>query len=226
MLRAIIFDFNGVIVDDEPIHLKLFQQVLAEQGLPLREEDYYRVYIGMDDRECFATVLAEHGRPADSETIAALVRRKAALYQVAIRDHLTLFPGVAALVRAAATPYPLAIASGALRAEILIILEQAGLRDAFRAIVSAEDVTRGKPDPEGYEKALAALNAAGVHPPLEAAECLVVEDTVAGIEAAHAAEMSCLAVTNSYPPEALGAAELVVGSLAEVTLARLEALFR
>ncbi|MBI2369368.1 MAG: HAD family phosphatase, partial [Deltaproteobacteria bacterium] len=81
MLRAIIFDFNGVIVDDEPIHLKLFQQVLAEQGLPLREEDYYRVYIGMDDRECFATVLAEHGRPADSETIAALVRRKAALYQ-------------------------------------------------------------------------------------------------------------------------------------------------
>lgn len=214
-LQAVIFDFNGVIVDDEPLHLALLRQVLGEMGLPWAEEDYAAKYLGRTDRACFALALRDAGRIAqadDAVVVERLVARKAELYQRAIGEQVSFFPGVRELARRLAEKFPLAVASGALRNEIEVVLRRGGVRDCFQAIIAAEDVVRGKPDPEGFLKALAALNAERkqtIHP----AACLVIEDSVAGVEAARRAGMRCLAVTNSYPAEALRGADWRVSSL-------------
>ena len=228
MLRAMMVDFNGVIVDDEPVHCRMFQKVLAEEGLPLSEADYYRTYIGMDDRDCFAAVLARHGRRPTPALLEELIRRKSRYYKAHIRQHLVLFPGAADFVRQAARRYPLAIVSGALRHEIECILGRAGLRECFAGLVAAEDVAHGKPHPEGYRRALEMLNRMRFQAsaPLKPQECLVIEDTEAGIQAGHAAGMKVLAVAHTAPAEALAEADAVYPSLAEVTLEAAEALFR
>jgi HAD superfamily hydrolase (TIGR01509 family) len=228
MLKAIIFDFNGVIADDEPLHLELFQKVLGEEGLPLSEQDYYgKNYLGMDDRGCFEAVFRAHGRTITEDTLQQLIARKANYYQQAIQSRMILFPGAADFVKLAAQRYLLAIASGALRREILMILEHAGIKQYFEAIVSAEDVREGKPSPEGFMKALERLN----HPPslsvqpILPGECLVIEDSPYGITAARSAGMKCAAVMNSYPAERLGEAHLVVKTLVGLRLEVVEALF-
>lgn len=219
MLRAVIFDFNGIIVDDEPIHFKLFQRVLGEEGIVLTEEDYYARYLGFDDRGAFMAGFREHSRPLSAEKLHELIERKADYYQVAIRNHVTVFPGVKNLVAELAQTLPLAVASGALRHEIETILGTVGLLDHFRAIIAAEDVTQGKPEPEIYLKALAALNTHGENgKPIEAADCVVIEDSKEGIRGARRAGMKCLAVTNSHPPELLSEATAVVKSLEDVKL--------
>ena len=219
MLRAVIFDFNGIIVDDEPIHFKLFQRVLGEENIVLTEQDYYARYLGFDDRGAFMAGFREHSRPLSAEKLRELIERKAVYYQEAIRNHVTVFPGVKNLVADLAQMLPLAVASGALRHEIETILKTLGLFDHFRAIVAAEDVTQGKPEPEIYLKALAALNAHGGNGnPIEAADCVVIEDSKEGIRGARRAGMKCLAVTNSHPAELLGEATAVVKSLEDVEL--------
>jgi HAD superfamily hydrolase (TIGR01509 family) len=217
MLRAVIFDFNGIIVDDEPIHFKLFQKVLGEEGIVLTEEAYYARYLGFDDRGAFETGFQEHSRPLSAVKLQELIDRKARYYQDAIRDHVSIFPGVKRLVTDLAADLPLAVASGALRQEIETILLTAGLRSSFKAIVSAEDVTRGKPEPEIFLRALERLNAHN-NQPLTAADCLVIEDSKEGIRGARRAGMKCLAVTNSHPAELLGEANAVVKTLEEVSL--------
>jgi beta-phosphoglucomutase len=219
MLRAIIFDFNGVIIDDEPLHLELFRRVLAEEGLTLTDEDYHDKYLGYDDRGCFIAALTDAGRAplaANTAFINELIERKAAYYRRAIDERYLLFPGVVEYIERAAARFPLAIASGALRHEIELVLARGGIRDCFRAIIAAEDVSECKPHPEGYLKALAALNARRhARELIRAGECLVIEDSVAGIEAAQRAGMRCLAVTNSYRADNLKAADWVVSSLSE-----------
>ncbi len=212
-LLAVIFDFNGVIVDDEPLHLELFQVILAEEGITPTDAEYQAKYLGFDDRGAFTAALADAGRAADAGFIADLIERKAALYRDAIEARYLLFPGVVELVRRLASKFPMAIASGALRSEIELVLARGDIRDCFQAIIAAEDVTACKPDPEGYVKALAGLNSNGaqnIHPN----ECLVIEDSVAGVEAAKRAGMRCLAVTSSYPAEELKQADWIVASLA------------
>ena len=219
-LKAIIFDFNGVIVDDEPLHLELFRKVLLEEGLFLSDEDYHAKYLGYDDRACFIEVLCDNSRTpdaADDLFIQALIDRKAEYYRQAIQARMLLFPGVVELIRRSAAEFPLAIASGALRNEIALVLQRGELRECFGVIVAAEDVSTCKPDPEGYEKALEILNAT-LATEIQAHECLVIEDSIAGVEAANAAGMRCLAVTNSYKAEELQAADKVVASLAELDL--------
>ncbi len=214
-LKAIIFDFNGVIVDDEPLHLELFRKVLLEEGIFLSDEEYHEKYLGYDDRGCFTAVLCDNARTPDAASdlfIHELIARKAEYYRQAIQERMLLFPGVVDLVRRSAEAYPLAIASGALRSEIEFVLERGAIRDCFQVIVAAEDVSECKPDPEGYLKALAQLNAAR-NAEIHAHECLVIEDSIAGIEAAKEAGMRCLAVTNSYAAEALNAADEIVTSL-------------
>ena len=225
MLRAVIFDFNGIIVDDEPIHFKLFQRVLGEEGIVLTEKDYYSRYLGFDDRGAFMAGFRENNRSLSAQELQELIGRKAVYYQEAIRNHVTVFPGVTNLVADLAQTLPLAVASGALRHEIETILKTLGLLDHFRAIVAAEDVTQGKPEPEIYLKALAALNARGANEnPIEAADCIVIEDSKEGIKGALRAGMKCLAVTNSYPAELLGEATAVVKSLEAVKLSFLQSL--
>jgi HAD superfamily hydrolase (TIGR01509 family) len=224
MLRAIIFDFDGVVADNEPIHCAMFQRVLGEVGIFLSQQEYYADYLGYDDKGCFAAVLSAKGRPATKETVDDLVARKAAAYLDYIRHHLVIFPGVQNFVREAAVRHRLAIASGALRQEIEFILEQAGIRKEFEHITSAEDVTHGKPNPEGFLHALAALNRAMPtgQAPLVPNECLVIEDSIPGIQAAHRAGMNVLAVANTHTTRDLHEADIVIHSLKEVNLQDLE----
>ena len=225
MLRAVIFDFNGIIVDDEPIHFELFQRVLEEEGIKLTEADYYTRYLGCDDRGAFSTAYREHGRELSQPKLAQLIERKAAYYREEIKSKMRVFPGVQTLIPELARKLPLAIASGALKHEIEIILSGFGLLAYFRAIVSAEDVTRGKPEPEIFLKALAQLNAAHSNDhPISPAECLVIEDSKEGIRGARRAGMKCLAVTNSHPAELLDEADSIVGSLEGIGSRQLEAI--
>jgi beta-phosphoglucomutase len=223
MLRAVIFDFNGIIVDDEPIHFRLFQKVLGEEGIVLTEAAYYARYLGFDDRGAFSFAYGEHHRPLNDAKLAELIDRKAHYYQEAIRNHVAIFPGVKPLLAELAKSVPLAVASGALRQEIQTILSTTGLMDYFAIIVSAEDVARGKPEPDIFLKALASLNAKNGGA-IQARECVVIEDSKEGIKGARAAGMKCLAVTNSHPPELLHEANAIVKSLEEVRLTFLTAL--
>jgi beta-phosphoglucomutase len=217
-LRAIIFDFDGVVADNEPVHCLMFQRVLGELGIFLSKEEYYAEYLGYDDKGCFAAVLQARGRAAPKELIDELVRRKAEIYMEHIRNHLVIFPGVRELVREAAPRCRLAIASGALRHESEFILEQAGIRKEFVHITSSEDVAQGKPNPEGFLHALAHLQRVRPDDRLTAADCLVIEDSLPGIRAGHAAGMKVLAVANTHALEDLREADEAVGSLADVRL--------
>lgn len=212
--RALIFDFDGVITDSEPLHLEAFQRAFAGEGIGLDRDTYYTEYLGFNDHDAVVHALRAAGRPASEDAVRSLMERKAAEFLTLVRGGAPLFPGVAVLVRSAAARVPLAIASGALRHEIELVLRNAGLAAAFAAIVSAEDVRDGKPSPEGFLHALAALRRHAED--LEAAECLVVEDSEPGVAAARAAGMRCLGVTNSVRRAALASADLVVGSLEEV----------
>lgn len=223
MLRAVIFDFNGIIVDDEPIHFELFQKVLGEEGITLTEEAYYARYLGFDDRGAFTAGFRESNKSLSDAKLRALIERKAVYYQEAIRHHVIIFPGVNELVVNLAQTLPLAVASGALRQEIETILSTAGLLRYFHAIVSAEDVKQGKPEPEVFLTALTALNALCNNiAPIQPSDCVVIEDSKEGIRGARRAGMKCLAVTNSHSAELLSEANAVVKSLEEVSLAFLQ----
>jgi HAD superfamily hydrolase (TIGR01509 family) len=210
MLKAILFDFDGVLADTEPLHFRMFQRVLQDEGLDLSERDYYQKYVGFDDKGCFYAILTEHGRPAPPGAIQQFVERKAALMLGHLTTTRVVYPGVAEFVKDIAGRYRLAIVSGALRQEIELILNTAGMRDHFEHITAAEDVQDGKPAPEGYLHALKSLNGRA---PLLATECLVIEDTFFGIQAAHAAGMRCLAVSNTFSSDRLGIADAVAPTL-------------
>jgi HAD superfamily hydrolase (TIGR01509 family) len=227
-LRAVIFDFDGVIVDSEPLHFRLFQRLLGDEGVPLTREDYDAIYLGMDDRECFTEALARHGKTAALPKVPEMIERKSRMLMAEIAEKPPVLPGAVDLVRALANRVPLAICSGALRREIEAMLGHAGILPCFAGIVSAEDVSRGKPDPEGFTSALALLNRVrNPAPPIAPGACLVIEDSLAGIEGAKAAGMRCLAVGNSYPTASLkqAGADRVVATLANHPLGGLSAFF-
>jgi HAD superfamily hydrolase (TIGR01509 family) len=224
MLKAIIFDCDGVIADTEPIHMGAFGRVLAEEGIELTEEDYFAHYLAFDDRGCFNRAFGERGAELSPDQLKALITRKAGYVTLAMQSSLQLLPGAAEFIRLAADRYPLAIASGALRAEIETVVNYGGLAECFRAIVSAEDVPRSKPFPDPFIKALELLNLSTTDR-IEPRECLVIEDSVHGVRAANQAAMRCLAVTNSYPREKLFEAQLIVDSLLGLSLKHVESLF-
>ena len=220
-LSAIIFDFDGVIADTEPLHFASFRQTLSEMGISLTESDYYADYLGYDDRGCFIAALTAHQCPTDPAALAPLMQRKARVFLGSVKDHLVIFPGVREFVREAAAVYPLIIASGALRHEIEVILEQAGLRKEFLHITSAEDVTRGKPDPQPFLHALAALNRQRPEQAITAGSCLVIEDSIPGIRGAKTAGMKVLAVAHTHTIQDLHEAHAIAQSLAQVRLSEL-----
>jgi beta-phosphoglucomutase len=220
--RAVIFDCDGVIADSEPLHLRVFQAVLAPRGITITSTEYVERYLGLDDRGVFTEVLRVHGGTPTADEVAALVAEKARRFRSVLAAGVRIYPGVAAFVRSLAG-IPLAVASGALREEVELVLARAGIREAFAAVVAAEDVAAGKPDPEGFLRALAALEGeAGAIVP---DACLVVEDSTAGVEAARRAGMRCLAVANSYSAAQLAAADLVVATLEGMTLEKVRVFF-
>jgi HAD superfamily hydrolase (TIGR01509 family) len=221
-MRAAIFDFDGVIVDSEPLHFQALRGSLLPEGIQIDEEEYYSRYLAYNDRTAIRLALEAHDVSPPPARLDAIARRKAELF-ADLASKIPLFPGAAELVRSLAARVPLAIASGALHGEIDAILRGAGLREAFAAIVGADDVSRGKPDPEPYVTAMGLLAARA--PGLAPAECLVFEDSMAGIASARAAGMKVVAVAHSYPREKLGAAHRVVDSLVGLENDGLRALF-
>ncbi len=226
MLKAIIFDCDGVIVDSEAHHLKAFQIVLEEEGIALSQSDYFKTYLALDDKGLFEKILKENHRPVDNKILKRLILRKMPLYKKLSEETLFIYPGVVEFVKKAARKYRLAIASGAFRGEIKAALDKGGIRSDFPIIVSAQDVRKGKPDPEAYLTALQKLNTIPsakekIHP----SECVVIEDSVHGVDAARSAGMKCLAVTNSYPYDQLEKiADHVIDSLADIEPSDLESL--
>jgi HAD superfamily hydrolase (TIGR01509 family) len=221
-LRAIVFDFDGVIANSEPLHFRAFRDVLAAHAIDLRQHDYYARYLGYDDLGAFAAIGADHGRSWSRTDLATMIVTKAERMEALERDASVLFPGAADIVRQAADLVPLAIASGALHAEIRRVLDAADLTRCFRAIVSAEDTSASKPAPDPYERAVALLGATVVE--LRAADCVAIEDSRWGLESARAAGLRTVGVAHSYSAGELSLADLVVGSIAELDLAGLQRL--
>jgi beta-phosphoglucomutase len=203
--RAVVFDFNGTISDDEPLLAELFTAIFAEEGIAVTVESYFADHAGYSDPEIVERVLREHGRD-DDETAARLLARRAALYLERAGDGRTVTPAAADFVRRVAERVPVAVASGAVRAELEAVLGASGLRGVVSAVVAAEDVEHGKPDPEGYVRALEALGAAP-------ATALAFEDSAQGLAAALAAGMRCVCVTGTAPPDRLAGAEALVDRL-------------
>jgi beta-phosphoglucomutase len=203
MTAAILFDFNGVIVDDEPQHCEALIATLGEDGFALDRDTYYREYLGFDDRECFRFSFARMGRATDEPALLRAIERKNAHYERAIRSSLRLVPGAEDYIESAALDgFQLAIVSGALRREIELVLDLARLRPHFSEIVAAEDVSACKPDPEGYNLALSALAVAQ-------RRCMVIEDSLPGLAAARAAGLRCVMLTTSHGEDACTDADLV-----------------
>jgi beta-phosphoglucomutase-like phosphatase (HAD superfamily) len=233
-IRAVIFDFNGVLVDDESVHFELFREVLAQEGVMMSERDYHERYLGYDDRRCFAAALEDAGQSPNADQIERLIAIKGRRYIEVADRGLRFFPGAAETLRAVAARWPIAICSGALRSEIEYGLRRLDRSDQVTVIISAENTDRCKPDPEGYRLALAALRSHALprqkrheassicEKPLlelEPADCLVVEDSLAGIMAAIRAGMRAVGISNTYTAASLrqAGADEVVDGLATLT---------
>ncbi len=221
MTDILLLDFNGVVVDDEPIHYAALRDLLAIERITIDETDYRAHFLGIDDRACIREAFRRAGRPLAPDAVGSLAARKAAWYAESARGGIPLVPGVARFVREAAATARLAIVSGALRAEVTAGLAHAGLADAFPVVICAEDVGAGKPDPEGYRMAAARL-ADGQ----DTLRAVVLEDSLPGIAAARALGAGCVAFTTSHPAAELSGADRVWRSFEGHTPAELAPLFR
>ncbi len=223
---ATLFDYNGVLANDETVHLAAFQDVLAPLGVTLTEAQYWEKYLGFDDVGAFDAILRDAGRVADNAFIASLVEAKRPLYRARAEASLPLFAGAAELIRRRAAVGPVGIVSGALRDEIELGIDALGVRELIASVVAAEDTRASKPDPHGYLLGIDALSA--LVPREQAKRALVIEDSLAGIEAAKAAGLPCIAVGHSYPEAELYAhgADWVVADLASIDEPALGLLFR
>jgi HAD superfamily hydrolase (TIGR01509 family) len=222
MIQAVFFDFNGVIVDDEPLQMKAYQEVLGREGLTVTEAEYYGS-MGMHDVAFLRAAYARGERELDDDTLKRVMQAKTEAHRKLLGEEPPLFPGVVTFVKALSRRYPIGLVSMARRTEIDYVLERASLASLFSVIISAEDSTAYKPDPSCYNNALAALNAKRNEAqhvlPLSADECLVVEDSPPGIRSARAAGMRTLGVTNTVSDRDLreAGADSVTPSLADWT---------
>lgn len=225
MLSAVIFDFDGIIVDTEPLHYRAFQEVLLPLGLGYSWQEYLHSYIGYDDRDAFRHLFLVKGRPLTDAGLQAFIEEKGAAFQRIIASGVEPYPGVVELIRALDGAIPLALCSGALPADIDPILAHLGIAGYFDAVVTAADVRASKPNPESYALAVARLKAARPAREIAPGDCLAIEDTPAGIASAKGAGLKVLAVTNSYPEKELTGADRIVSSLTEADLPALQSLF-
>jgi len=194
---AVLFDFDGVLVDSETQHFEAFRQVLRPLGLRLTRGRYDARYLAFDDRGALHAMLRDAGRRAPAASIEELMRRKRRVFRRLVGRAAPVERPIVRLLRAVARRVPIAIVSGAARSEVVASLTRAGIDGVFRTVVTAEDVRRCKPDPEGYLLALRRLGLTGRE------GCLAIEDSPGGIRAARAAGLRVLGVATSYPAAAL-----------------------
>ena len=223
MLRAIVFDFDGVLADSEPLHYRAYHGVLLDEGVELTKTDYYANYLGYDDAGAFGAVSSDRRLGWTTDDIARLVVRKADVMQTFEHDDSVLFPGARAAIERTAAVMPIAIASGALGSEIRRVLDSAKLTPYFTAIVAAEDTVASKPAPDPYLRAVALLSSA--LGPLAARDCAAIEDSRWGLESARAAGLHTVAVAHTYDARELGAADLIIPTLLAFDLETLERRF-
>lgn len=228
MIQAVLFDFNGVVIDDEPLHLKAYQGVLAAEGVALTEDDYYRM-LGTDDETFVRAAFERAGVELTDERMRGVIEREAAAHRELLGGELPLFPGVVTFIKALSHAHPLGVVSMSRREQIAYALERAALAGHFSVVVSAEDVSACKPDPECYRRGLERLNETRGQSvlPFRPDECLVIEDAPPGILAARAAGMRTLGVTNTVGERALrdAGADVVTRSLADWTVDALHHVF-
>jgi HAD superfamily hydrolase (TIGR01509 family) len=223
MLKAIIFDFDGVIADSESLHFASFRDILAEEGVALSEADYYARYLGFDDVGALTSIGAVQPEPWTAMRVAHLAARKAERFEALQRDVPVLFPGAAHVIRRTAAEVPIAIASGALHAEIQRVLDRAGLTSCFAAIVGADDAPLSKPAPDPYLRAVGQV-AAAVGELIQPWSCVAVEDSRWGLESARAAGLRTVAVAQTYAHGELPLADLVIPTIAALDLSILRRL--
>ncbi|MHC4122373.1 MAG: HAD family hydrolase [Planctomycetota bacterium] len=223
MLKAVIFDFDGVITDSEILHFRAFNEVLAPHGIRISKKDYYKTYLGFTDYDLFS-LMAEKGMlKLDDGGIRNLVKEKNVIFSKLAQSEGRTIDGVFEFLEMLKeNDIPMAICSGALLSEIELILEDAKLRSYFEIIVAAEHVKKGKPYPDGFLLALKMLNEKTSNS-FEPAECIAIEDSLWGLKAAKAAGMHRVAVTNSYDSDELNMAEKVVDNLSELNIEQLRA---
>jgi beta-phosphoglucomutase len=211
--RALVFDFNGTLSHDEPVLFAIYAELFAEHGRPLTEDDYFGTLAGNTEEAIIGGWLG-----VDGEALAALVEDRIDRY-VRRADGSTIPHASREAVRHAAARVPVAVVSGAYRREITPVLEGAGLAESVSVLVAADDLGRGKPDPEGYVRALKALGDGLVPSGLAPSEVVAFEDTEAGVASARGAGMRCLAVRGTHPDERLAAAHRIVDAI-DVELVR------
>ena len=228
MIKAIFFDFNGVIIDDETIQMKAYQEVLKGHEIALTEELYFGA-LGMDDRTFVRSMFQHAKKPLSDPMLEEVMDAKTGLHRQMIED-LPLFPGVLTFLKAAAREFQLGLVSMANLVEVSYVFQRANLTPLFTVIVTAEDTSVCKPAPDCYLAGLMKLNEKRQHErqlPLLASECLAIEDSPPGIQSARAAGMKTLGVTNTVSDDALRAAgaDVVTRSLADWTVAAVKLVF-
>ena len=224
MLRAVIFDFDGVITDSEILHLRAFNQSLAQYGIEITKNDYYTMYLGFNDTDCYKLLIEKGLLKMDEQQINAIMNQKKKIFEQLAKTEGRMIEGVRDfLTMLEQNDIPMAICSGSLLTEVEMILDEARLRHLFEVVVSGEQVKKGKPDPEGFLLSLQRLNEKRENP-ITANQCIVIEDSHWGLEAAKAAGMHTIAVTNSYDAEQLGMAEKIIDRLSELTIDDLQQL--
>jgi beta-phosphoglucomutase len=219
MLKAVIFDFDGVIADSEALHYKALNTVFNRYGVDVPKDLHWQKYLGYSDRENIEAVSVDYSMGMDDTKIQLLIDEKKIVFDELVAEGAIIIDGVAEFIqRLIDSGICRAICSGALRSDIDLMLGGTDFKDAFEVIVTADDVKHGKPDPEGYLQALKKLNG-NDKSPIEASQCIVIEDSHWGLEAASAAGMNTIAVTNTYPKEELdGKARRIVDRLDELTV--------
>ncbi len=225
MFKAVICDFDGVIADSEPLHYGAFKEVVSRYGVDLAKERYYAEYLGYTDIECVQAISADFDLGLDQAGIKHLMQEKTEVFDRLVRKESTIIDGVHEFVdMVKRRGVRLAVCSGALLADIELMLDGTDLADAFEIIVAADHVKKGKPDPEGFILALKLLNESGSGQILPG-DCVVVEDSRWGLEAAKAAGMRTIAVANTYPARQLqGLADKVVGRLDKLMMSDLQSM--
>ncbi len=218
MLKAVIFDFDGVIADTENFHFEAFNEVLVSYNIEISEEDYYEKYLGYSDVDCFNAINEDCKLEWDDAEIDDLVQQKADVFEGFVKSGKGIIKGVPEFVeKLRAGGIAMAICSGATMRDIKAAIGGSDLLKSFSAVVTADDVLCGKPDPEGYMLARKRL-AAAVGQAISSNECIAIEDSEWGLEAARAAGMHTIGVTNSYPVAALGIADKVVDNLGTMNM--------